>query len=405
LSENTLHNVLVITYWSFNDALIQAYTLPYVREIKKLLPEKSVITLVTQEPDSKQIEELQEHDDPDFNVLAFPYTPFNVKTIFRLWKMIKTLNRFVQKNNINTLHCWCTTGGSIGYLIHRNTGKRLVIDSFEPHAESMVENGTWKRFGLAFKLLYWLERKQANAAEHLIGLTAEMRQYSIEKYRVNPKNYYVKPACVDLELFSNAKYPDIRDDLGIHKEDVVCVYAGKIGGIYLEDEIFEFWKICSSTFEHFKVIFLSNYDDSRFRKMIVKYNLGENVILKRLVPHEDVPLFMAQADFALNPVKPVPSKRYCTSIKDGEYWSMGLPIVISRDISDDSKLIADSQTGVVISDFSSGGLFEAAKSIKELISSGSNYQERSRELANNFRNIKNQIFIYEQIYIPGELKP
>jgi len=404
LSKNTLHNVLVITYWSFNDALIQAYTLPYVREIKKLLPEESVITLVTQEPDHEQIEKLKELGDPDFNVLAFPYSPFNVKTIFKLRKMIKTLNRFVQKNKITTLHCWCTTGGSIGYLIHRHTGKRLVIDSFEPHAESMVENGTWKRSGLAFKLLYRLERKQADAAEHLIGLTAGMRQYSIEKYRVSPKNYYVKPACVDLELFSNAKYPNIRDELGIHQEDVVCIYAGKIGGIYLEDEIFEFWKICSSTFEHFKVIFLSNYDDSLLRKMVVKHNLSEDLIIKRLVPHGDVPLFMAQADFALNPVKPVPSKRYCTSIKDGEYWSMGLPIVISRDISDDSMLIADSRTGVVIGDLSSDGLFEAANAIKELISSGTNYQERSREIAENFRNIKNQIFIYEQIYIPGEQK-
>jgi len=42
-------NVLILTYWSYHDALIQTYTLPYVRIIKKYLPAKSKIFLVTLE--------------------------------------------------------------------------------------------------------------------------------------------------------------------------------------------------------------------------------------------------------------------------------------------------------------------------------------------------------------------
>ena len=34
---NTKGNVLVLTYWSYKDALIQTYTLPYVRIIQKNL--------------------------------------------------------------------------------------------------------------------------------------------------------------------------------------------------------------------------------------------------------------------------------------------------------------------------------------------------------------------------------
>ena len=388
----------MITYWSFEDALIQAYTLPYLREIKKLLPEGSSISLVTQENDHLQIDKLREMNDPDFNVLAFPYSPFSPMTLPKLRALIRKLTRFVKNNNVQTLHSWCTPGGAIGYLIHRSTGVRLVIDSFEPHAESMVENGTWNRNGLAFKLLYWLERKQAKAAEHLIGLTAEMKQYCIDKYNVDPTNYHVKPACVDLDMFTNSRYPNIRVELGIQKEDVVCIYAGKVGGIYFEDEIFTFWKICTDTFEHFKVIFLTDYDNSSFQKMLDKHKLSEKVIVKRFVPHKEVPLFMAQADFALNPVKPVPTKRYCTSIKDGEYWSMGLPVVISRDISDDSQLISEAEAGVVISDFSKDGLTQAAKAIKALVLGKTDYQINARKLAEKFRNIENQIQIYKKIY-------
>ncbi|HAE30422.1 MAG TPA: hypothetical protein DCF89_04835, partial [Flavobacteriales bacterium] len=107
---------------------------------------------------------------------------------------------------------------------------------------------------------------------------------------------------------------------------------------------------------------------------------------------------LAQANFALNPVRPVPTKRYCTSIKDGEYWAMGLPVVITKGISDDSQLIEESQAGVVIQDLSYDGLTAAANAIKSLLSSRVDYQERCRVLADKHRNINHQIPIYATIY-------
>ena len=41
------------------------------------------------------------------------------------------------------------------------------------------------------------------------------------------------------------------------------------------------------------------------------------------------------------PVKPVPTKRYCTPVKDGEYWALGLPVIITEGISDDSGIIRE----------------------------------------------------------------
>src|SRR5947208_3292287 len=42
-------NILVLTYWSYKEALIQTYTLPYLSIIKKQLPPESKIYLVTLE--------------------------------------------------------------------------------------------------------------------------------------------------------------------------------------------------------------------------------------------------------------------------------------------------------------------------------------------------------------------
>ena len=107
---------------------------------------------------------------------------------------------------------------------------------------------------------------------------------------------------------------------------------------------------------------------------------------------------MAQADFAINPVKPVPTKRHCTSIKDGEYWAMGLPVVITKDISDDSALISDTNLGVVIENYNEEGLKKAALKIKDMLLSEVDHADRIRSLAIRYRNIESQKSIYELIY-------
>ena len=42
-----MQNILVLTYWGYNDALVQTYTLPYVRIIRKVIPQKSKLFFVT----------------------------------------------------------------------------------------------------------------------------------------------------------------------------------------------------------------------------------------------------------------------------------------------------------------------------------------------------------------------
>jgi len=397
LSKSTSHNVLIITYWSFEDALVQTYTLPYVHILKEYLPPGSEITLVTQEPNQEEVDRLNNKSDLGVRLKPMVYTPFGASAIWRLKKMISELARFIKTENISTIHCWCTPAGAIGYFLHKKTKAQLVIDSFEPHAESMVENSTWKANSMAFKILWKLERKQALKASHLIGLTKGMRQYSIDKYGVTPKNYYVKPACIDSSLYGKSNFPSQREMLGMDSVDTVCVYAGKIGGIYMTDEVFLFWKACDEVFENFKVLFLTNYDPADTEVMRIKHGLREDLIIQKFVPHKEIPGLLAQADFALNPVKPVPSKRYCTSIKDGEYWSTGLPIVITPNISEDSEIIESNKIGVIMRDTEYDAMLLYAREIKTLLMNP-NISSKIREIAETHRNFKIAHEVYEKIY-------
>src|SRR6187399_1409459 len=196
-------NILIFTQWSFKDALVQTYTLPYVDLIREIIPQNIKIFLVTAEQQQVALsaEEAaqvnKEWEKRNMQLLPESYKKFGIKKMMAATGNLVKLIRTIKKKKIKTIHAFCTPAGSIAYLLSKFTGTQLIIDSYEPHAESMVENGTWKKDGLAYKLLFFLERKQTKKAKALIGTTAGMKQYALERYGVEAKNFFVKPACVD----------------------------------------------------------------------------------------------------------------------------------------------------------------------------------------------------------------
>ena len=179
-------NILVLTQWSFKDALVQTYTLPYVDIIRKIISPERKIFLVTAE--QEQIALTKEETDlvnkdwgkRNMQLIPEPYKRFGFKKMLSATGNLAKLIRVIKKENIKTIHAFCTPAGSIAYLLSKFTGAELIIDSYEPHAEAMVENGTWKKSGAAYKILFSLEKKQSQRAKALIATTAGMKQYALE---------------------------------------------------------------------------------------------------------------------------------------------------------------------------------------------------------------------------------
>ena len=391
-------HVLVLTYWSFNDALIQTYTLPYVKLISAQLPAGSRIFLLTQDKTPPQAADLSAWN---IEVVSIPYHPFGLTGMLAWIGTLFKLLRLIRREKIAALHAWCTPAGMIGYLLSRLTGRRLIIDSYEPHAEAMVENGTWKKGGIAFRLLFLFEKLQTRRASHLIAATAGMEDYARRKYAHTRKNLLVKPACVDLDQFAQfPKDPLLLSELGLEGK-LICVYAGKFGGIYLDREVFGFAKAAQDHWgERFHFLVLSNHTEAELKSFSAGSGFDTSALTVKFVPHSAVPAYLGLGDFAITPVKSVPTKRYCTPIKDGEYWALGLPVVITPNISDDSDIIAENGIGSVIGELSPAGYLQSVKEIDQLLRSHSRSElyEKIRPVAERYRNFKIAERIYEEIY-------
>lgn len=403
--------LLVLTYWSYKEALIQSYTLPYLKQIHKVAASGSEIYLVTLE---KEHLRLNQAENKQISVeLAFfgitlksaSYNKFGLGAIFMATSIIFSLYKLILKQKIDYIHCWCTPAGALGFILSMLTNKPLILDSYEPHAEAMVENGEWRRSSIAFKLLFWLERLQSKKASCIISATEGMKDYSRTKYgKLAHSNWHVKPACVNLTLFQphSSTRAAIRTELELEGK-ICCVYAGKFGGIYLDKEVFQFFKVA---FDHWgsqlAVLLLTPHSTDEINQWATGAGLPKEIIHTLFLPHKSIPDYLSAADFAITPVKPVPTKRYCTPIKNGEYWAMGLPVIIPKGISDDSDIIEENDIGYVVKELSDSEFQNAVNHIDYLLQQDrTQLAERIRSIGQNFRDYSIAEGIYQKIYGTG----
>jgi glycosyltransferase involved in cell wall biosynthesis len=397
-------NILVLTSWAYNEGLIQSSTLPYLRMLHAISPD-SKIFLVTQEKqalDQQDIDSAIRGLGPVNGVLiAQTYQRMGIKKIivsalqfFRLWWLVIS-------KNISHIHCFCTPAGSTGYLLSVLTGKKLVLDSFEPHAEAMLENQTWTRKSLGFRILSWFEKKQAQRAEYCLNAATGMDDYAKKKYNVTLRNFTVKPCCVDMELFQYDEKASFQLRGQLNWQDkIVCVYAGKFGGIYLDKEVFDFFSQAYQYWgEKFRVLLLSSITPDELSRFCKDSKLPPHIIHARAIPFSQMPRYLSMADFGITPVKPVPSKRYCSPIKDGEYWAMGLPVVITKDISDDSQIIEQNNIGAVLYRLDDESYRVAINKIDGLLKEDRRMlREKTRSVAERYRNYSIAEKAYRRIY-------
>jgi len=401
------NNILVLTYWSFNDALVQTYTLPYLKLISKHLPMKSRIYLFTLEQPhialTKDDKSIIEKELASYGIRLLPatYHSFGLKAMLSWLFLIPWLCWFCFYYSISTIHCWCTPAGAIGYFISIITRKPLILDSFEPHAEPMVEAGQWKVDSMAFKVLFKLEKLQCHRAATVVACVEKMKDYAKEKYAIALENFYYKPACVDLDLFkpSKAKNQLLLQQLGLENK-IVCVYAGKFGGSYLKQEVFDFFKIAYDFWgENFHVVLLTNHSENEMKAWAKNSGFPTSNIRKKFIPHHQIPEYIGLGDFGIVPFVPVPSKRYGSPIKTGEYMAMGLPMVITRNISDDSDMIEAHDIGAVLKQLDQKEYKMAVSKIDTILSEDRlEVHQKIRSMALRYKNFDLANEVYRSIY-------
>ncbi len=402
-------NLLYLSYWGFNEGLTASTVFPNLR-ILSSFPNVNKIIFCSIERDG------QKKEYPNLDIEKMEHIPLYSKNI-----KINALNKFydilifrnalikiAKQNDCNVIICRSSLAGAIGHLVHKKLGLPYYVESFEPHADYMIEGGEWTKYGIKSLIEKYWSKKQIESAAGLMPVSVNYKNYLIA-HSISANKIKVAPCCVPLEKFSflSSKRLEMRKLLGIADNTFVGIYVGKFGGIYYDKVAFQLFK---RTFDFFKgnffLIILSPQD-----KQVIEQNLDLLGISKRKyfverVPHNTVPDYLSAADFAYSPVKSTPSRKYCSAIKHGEYWANGLPILMPDNIGDDSEIIKSTKLGAVFNMEDKFETITALNWIKKLLLDNSRGKLAMEigKLASKYRNFDLIVDAYQYFFTKYKLK-
>ncbi|GAA4370425.1 hypothetical protein GCM10023185_44860 [Hymenobacter saemangeumensis] len=399
--------ILFLSYWGLNDGLTTSTVFPHLR----LLQERADVTairLVTIErgPDAQAELTFQ----PGFAADKITFEPLRsrpgrnviLNKIEDFTRFPQELIRQAEAFKPDFILARGAPAGALAYLVWQKTRLPFYVESFEPHADYMLESGVWRRYDPRYLFQRYWEKRQKQLALGLMPVAENYRRQLITE-GVPAGRIVTVPCSVDAQAFAfdAASHTRVRQQLGFAGSDTVGIYVGKFGSIYYDAEAFDVFKAAADHFgAGFRLIILTPDPIADVQRKLAAVGLQPGQVFITKAPHGEVPGYLSAADFAFATIKPAPCRLYCSAIKIGEYWASGLPVLVPPGVGDDSAII-EAESGGAVFDLDRPGSVAAALARLDAIMQVPDYRARIHELALRHRSLSRAREAYAAL-LPAE---
>ena len=391
--------ILYLSYWAAEDGLTRATVLPHLRILAEIPGVDAIVFLSIER--AKRRGELIDLGERVVHVPLYSGTSYLHK-IFDFVFLPKRLREVARQHAIDTCICRGAPAGSLGYLMNRGLATPYVVESFEPHAQYMVEARVWSRYGLKYFFQRKWERKQLSTAQRVITVSQNYRDYLIAT-GISSGRIATVPCAVDADqfAFSESRRAEIREQLGFNDECLIGIYVGKFGGLYYDNESFEIFSEAFRWFPNLRLIILTPDNVETVKDKLMREGIPTSNYYVSYASHDVVPAFLSAADFAFAPCKPSSSSKYCSPVKIGEYWASGLPVLLTKGVGDDSRIMESEGGGFTFDLGDESSLLTALQHLCALLA-GSTRRElatKISQLAHRYRSFERVRTVYERILL------
>ncbi len=388
--------VLIFAYYSYRDPVFQSAVLPYFLNFPGSGELNFILVTFEQEqfrPTRAEIDSISRKLERH-NITWYRHTWHSgsfklLKKAYDFLVGVTSTILLVLKRGVDVLYSEAFPGAILGHHIASITGRPHIVHTFEPHADSTIESGQWRESQWESKLLKYYERRVAESSVALLSATDAYAEVWRDRGCTTPFHRF--PSCVDPDKFKFdlESRENLRCQFGISSEQTLIVYMGKLSGMYWDEELGQLFR---SFLRH---------DSSRFRFLVVSLEEREKVrracgglrsdtLTIVQAQRLEVPRLLSAADVGVCAVRQRPAKRFCSPIKNGEYWACGLPVMIPEGISDDYLLAQEAGIGIAIPNTSPAGLNLAVERTIQLLEScsASELRAKSAAFARRDRDVK-----------------
>ncbi|MEM6297520.1 MAG: hypothetical protein AAF740_02410 [Bacteroidota bacterium] len=209
------------------------------------------------------------------------------------------------------------------------------------------------------------------------------------------------PISVDANKFqfSEEARSEVRQEFGMSDRRVV-LYLGKFNGLYYSPkEVAEFCKLLHDKDPNFFFFTITPDSLEEIEGIYKAAGIPEDSFLVHgKVPYQTVEKYISAADWGLVAIPPLPSQRYRTPVKVGNYLCCGLPYIITSGIADDDTLAIEEGVGAVFESLKSEDFEEGWKQIEEISSIDTEtLRLKCRTIGNRERGIDRATEVLDQI--------
>jgi glycosyltransferase involved in cell wall biosynthesis len=388
-------NIVYISYWGIDEGLTKATVLPHIKILSQFSRINKIyfFTIDRDRP--------IEYQPVNSNIIHIPIgsRPYLLPLVNKLKDIVSIpilIARYIRSEKVDKVIARGTLAGSIAYLIWLVTKTPFYVESFEPHADYMRETGVWSKWDPRYLLLKKLEKNQFFKAAGIMTVTKNYTDFLTTHVSENIPVITV-PCAVDLTNFgfSTSIREKERSNLGIEKNQIVGIYAGKFGGLYIDISELHILKKITKFYKNVCFIILTPHYHQISKRIKTIFSLSEIRIIVKKVAHHEVPAYLSASDFAMSLNKSFDSGKYLSPVKIGEYWANGLPVLMTRGIGDENEFIEPEKGGVL---FELNNIQPALEKLRKIIDDP-DHRKRIPQLAVKYRSFERVREAYTKMII------
>ncbi len=178
-----------------------------------------------------------------------------------------------------------------------------------------------------------------------------------DKYKLR-RNVHIVPTGIEIdrfykEKFTASKINDLRDSIGLKKDDFIILFVGRLASEKNVEFIIDAQRDIAKKYKNIKLLIIGDGPDAnKYKELTNKYNLQDNIIFTGKIPWDDVPKYYQLA--------------HCF-VSSSKTETQGLTIIEAMASSVPPVAINDESFKNVIIDDLNGKLFETKKDYKNII--------------------------------------
>lgn len=401
--------ILYITYDGLTDPLGQSQVLPYLLGLEQkgyhihiLSFEKKKAFFERKETIKKRIE------DKNITWHKKFYTKFPpvLSTLYDVLVLKRKAKRINRKFGNQITHCRGYIAAFGGLYLKQKLNIPFIFDMRGFYADERVDGDLWDTNNTVYKRVYNYFKKQEKIyiqeADYTISLT-EVGKNIIQSWKFRQDEEIpigVIPCCADFNHFCmnetlKKKTEGLKKELNFSENDFVLTYLGSIGTWYLLDEMLDFFAVLLDQFTNAKFLFISGDDASFIQNRAAQKGIEPSRIIVRKAAREDVPAYITLGKLSVFFIKPVFSKKASSPTKMAEIMGMGIPIIANSNVGDVDKIIQDSQTGLLVNEFTKDEYQRVIGQLDVLLKTN---PQKIREAAIKYFSLEDGVEKYHQVY-------